>query len=252
MDASTTFAGGPHEWQVSSRADLAPAFRRARRHSRFVRTLRYGIPITVAVVVGLYALVSWLDPWGTLARLPMGKLTMSGTRITMDAPRMAGFTRDGRAYEMTATSASQDLKKPQTLELKDIRAKMELQDGVLVNVTADTGVYDTKTEALVMRQNVVVATSTGTEVRMIETFLDMRKGQVLSEKPVEVVLPNGKVNANQMEVVNSGAVVYFRGGVTMLMQPEMPATTAADKDEASQTATPPVAARTDAPPRGRP
>ena len=68
---------------------------------------------------------------------------MSGTKITMEAPRLAGFTRDARPYELTARAAAQDLTKPDMLELKDIHAKMEMQEQH-VEIKAASGLYDTK------------------------------------------------------------------------------------------------------------
>ena len=68
-------------------------------------------------------------------------------------------------------------------------------------------------------QDVVVTSSAGTEIRLSEARLDMRKAHVLSNKPVEVLLPNGRIDANQMEVIEGGDVVQFRGGVTMLVNP---------------------------------
>ena len=80
----------------------------------------------------------------------------------MEAPKLAGYTRDGRSYELTAAAAAQDLKRPHFIELKDIRAKVELQDGALINVTADAGVYDNKSEIVTLDRNVLVTASSGT------------------------------------------------------------------------------------------
>jgi lipopolysaccharide export system protein LptC len=168
--------------------------------------------------MGLYALSAWLNPLAGLSRLPsIGKVTMTGSKVTMELPRLAGFTRDGRSYELTASAAAQDLSQPQLIELKDLRAKVELQDKNVVNVTAQAGIYDTKSEAVSLSQNIVVA-SPGYEVRLSEALLDMKKGTVVSQKPVEVLLPGGRLNANQLEVQESGDVVVFRGGVTMHLE----------------------------------
>ena len=49
-----------------------------------------------------------------LTKLPIdvGNMVVSGTKITMEQPRLSGFTRDGRAYEVTAVAAAQDVTKP--------------------------------------------------------------------------------------------------------------------------------------------
>ena len=48
----------------------------------------------------------------------------------------------------------------------------------------------------------------------------MHKGTVVSDKPVWVKLTNGVINAKQLEVRDSGDVIRFTGGVTMVVQPE--------------------------------
>ena len=46
-------------------------------------------------------------------------------------------------------------------------------------------------------------------------MVDIRKGNVVSEKPVEVEMLQGTLNANRLEIVNSGELVRFDGGVNM-------------------------------------
>jgi lipopolysaccharide export system protein LptC len=217
MSATVITDAGTHAWYATARSDRAREFRNARRHSRWVRRLRIAIPTVVAVAFGLYVLSAWLNPLTALSRLPSGKLVVSGTRITMDLPKLAGFTRDGRSYELTASAAAQDLRRPHFIELKEVRAKVELVDGSVVNVRSATGLYETKTEVITLYEDVVVTSSAGAEIRLSEARLDMRKAHVLSNKPVEVLLPNGRIDANQMEVVEGGDVVQFRGGVSMLV-----------------------------------
>ena len=96
-------------WSMSQ-AQSERAFRSARRHSRWVRWLRVGIPI--GVVVGLLAvtLITYFNPARMLQALPVNldKLVVSGTKITMEKPRLSGFTKDQRPYEFTAEAAAQE------------------------------------------------------------------------------------------------------------------------------------------------
>ena len=63
---------------------------------------------------------------------------------------MSGYTRDSRAYEFTARAAAQDITKPDLVELQGIRAKVELQDKSVMEMTAATGMFDTKSEILTL------------------------------------------------------------------------------------------------------
>ena len=54
----------------------------------------------------------------------------------MEQPRLAGFTSDARAYELTADTAAQDMTRPDIVELRNIRAKVEMQDKTSMEMTA--------------------------------------------------------------------------------------------------------------------
>ena len=202
---------------TTSRGDAERAFRSARRHSRLVRVLRITVPAIVALGLIVITLMTYLNPLRMLAKLPINidNLVVSGTKVTMEQPRLSGFTSDARAYEFTADTAAQDMTRPDIVELRNIRAKVEMQDKSTMEMTALTGVYDAKGETLKLNRNILLNSSTGYQGRMSEATVDIRKGNVVSERPVEIKLLQGTLNANRLEIVDSGDVVRFHGGVVM-------------------------------------
>jgi lipopolysaccharide export system protein LptC len=199
------------------RWDSERAFRHAVRHSRNVRFLRWAIPAGVVASIVVLSLLAWFNPMRLLAQLPRemgGKLVVSGTKITMEAPRVAGYTSDSRAYELSASAAAQDFTRPDVLELEGIHAKVEMQDKSVMILSAKNGLYDTKSELLTLGQDIKLSSS-GFEGQLNEAVIDVRKGQIASERPVAVKMPNGTIRANRIEVVDSGDVIRFGGGVTM-------------------------------------
>ncbi|HET9718096.1 MAG TPA: LPS export ABC transporter periplasmic protein LptC [Pseudolabrys sp.] len=210
---------------VISRGDPEGVFAAARRHSRFVRLLRILLPATVCLSLLAAVLVTYLNPLRVLARLPINidNLVVSGTTVKMEQPRLAGFTRDARAYELTADSAAQDMTRPELIELRNIRAKVEMQDKSTMEINAATGLYDAKAETLKLDRDILLNSSTGYQGRLSEALVDIRKGNVVSERPVEVRLLQGTLNANQLDIADSGEIIRFHGGVVMdmmLAQPE--------------------------------
>ena len=205
-------------WTMS-RGDADRAFHAARRHSRAVRILRIAVPAGVAVGIIIITLVTYLNPLRMLAKLPINldNLVVSGTKVTMEGPRLTGFTHDARAYELTADTAAQDMTKPDIVELRNIRAKVEMQDKSSMELTARSGIYDSKGETLRLEQNILLNSSTGYQGRLSEAMIDIRKGNVVSEHPVEVKLLQGTLNANRLDIVDSGDLVRFHGGVVMDM-----------------------------------
>jgi len=205
-------------WTMS-RGGAERAFRAARKHSRVVRLLRIAVPAAVVLGLTVITLLTYFNPLRMLAKLPIdvGNMVISGTKITMEQPRLSGFTRDGRAYEVTAVAAAQDVTRPDIVELRDIRAKVAMQSGGTMQMTAAAGIYDTKGEMLKLTQNILLTSSTGYECRLSEALIDTRKGDVVSEHPVEVKMLQGNLNANRLEVKESGDLVRFEGGVEMML-----------------------------------
>src|SRR5438128_1989572 len=109
---------------------LQARFARAARHSKRVRFLRRAIPVIVLLALGAILAVSIFNPFRMLLNLPLsvGNLVVSGTKITMEAPRLAGYTPDQRAYELSAHAAVQDVTDPTKVELQILHAKIEMED----------------------------------------------------------------------------------------------------------------------------
>jgi lipopolysaccharide export system protein LptC len=205
-------------WTMSRR-DADRAFRAARRHSRLVRILRITVPVTVVIGLIIVTLITYFNPLRMLAKLPINidNLVVSGTKVTMEQPRLAGFTSDARAYELTADTAAQDMTRPDIVELRNIRAKVEMQDKTSMEMTAVSGIYDAKGETLKLDREILLRSSTGYQGRLSEALIDIRKGNVVSEHPVEVKLLQGTLNANRLDILDSGDLVRFHGGVVMNM-----------------------------------
>lgn len=202
---------------VMNRAQSDRAFRAARSHSRLVRFLRIAIPVTIVVVLAGAFLVSYFNPARMLKALPVNldNLVVSGTKITMEKPRLSGFTKDQRAYEFVAEAAAQDLTKPDFVELRNIDAKVQMEDKSTMKMTALTGLYNTKKETLLLEQQIFLSSDTGYKGRLTEALVDVRTGNVVSEKPVELEMLQGILNAKRLEITNSGDVIRFENGVTM-------------------------------------
>lgn len=208
-----------HGWSGSSRPGLERAFRAAARHSRHVRLLRVAVPALVACAMVGLSVATWFNPTRLLPNLPTGgslaAVGISGSKITMQLPRLEGYTRDSRQYQMTAKTAAQDLLNPDNVELADIHTKLESADKTVVEMTAKSGLYHSKADQLILHEHIVFTSSSGYEGLLTEAVVDMHSGHIVSDKPVEVKLSNGLLKANRLEV--EGDLIRFDGGVTFDM-----------------------------------
>lgn len=194
-------------------------FARAARHSARVRLLRWIIPAAVIVAMLAIVAVSVFNPFRVLSGLPLkiDNLVVSGTKITMEAPHLAGFTPDNRPYEVRAKTATQDLTKPDKVDLNGIRAKVEMEDRSLLTMAAHEGKFDTKAQLLDLKRDIVLQSSTGYEARLSSAQVDIAAGNVASDEPVWVKLLNGTLDANRLRIVERGEVIRFEGGVSMTL-----------------------------------
>ncbi len=192
----------------------ARAFKVAANHSRRVRFLRkailLGSALTIAVIVG----VTMFDPFARLPKdLSVGNVRLNGTRVTLELPKLTGFQKDGKPYDVRAASGVQDVRKPNIVELNDIEARFETNDQATVRLTSPSGVYDSSREFMQLRGDVRITSTKGFDVRMKSADMDFKTGAVVSIEPVTVVSGNGTVAANGVVVKDSGKQITFEGNV---------------------------------------
>ena len=172
--------------------------------------------------------VSIFNPFRMIAgvKLPVdiGNLVVSGTKITMETPHLAGFSTDQRPYEMWAKTATQDLTDPDHVELGQLRAKVAMEDKSTVTMDARTGYYDSKSQMLDLRKDIFLQSSTGYEAKLSQAYVDINKGAVSSDEHVDVKLLNGTLTADRLRIINSGEVVRFEGNVVMNLVMDSPPT----------------------------
>jgi len=204
---------------------LEARFAAAARHSRMVRVLRIAVPAAVLLAMAGIVAVSMFNPFRMLLpKLPvdMGNLVVSGTKITMETPHLAGFSTDQRPYELWAKAAIQDLTAPDHVELRTLRAKVMMEDKSTVTMDARTGYFDSKQQMLDLRKDIFLQSSTGYEAKLSQAYVDINKGSVTSDEHVDVKLLNGTLTADKLRIINSGEVVRFEGNVVMNLIMENP------------------------------
>ena len=201
-------------------------FAAAARHSRMVRLLRVAVPATVLLAMTGIVAVSVFNPFriNGLVKLPVdiSNLVVSGTKITMETPHLAGFSTDQRPYEVWAKAAIQDLADPDHVELRTLRAKVQMEDKSTVTMDARTGFFDSKQQMLDLRKDIFLQSSTGYEARLSQAYIDINKGTVTSDEHVDVKLLNGTLTADKLRIINSGEIVRFEGNVVMNLVMETP------------------------------
>jgi lipopolysaccharide export system protein LptC len=214
---------------VAPPSDREQAFAKAGRRSALVRRLRGAILIGGLGTVAAMFLIAVFNPFATkLGSLGLSNLSVEGTKIVMQRPKLAGFRNDGQAYLMTAKRALQDIKQPTVMELEQVEGEIGAASGESTHVTADSGVYDSVGEHMELSNNVRI-TNGRAEVLLRSAKFDFKSGAFRSDEPVEVRVSDGTtIFSDRAFAINHGQELTFDGHVKTMIVPQTDQQPAAD------------------------
>ena len=196
------------------------AFGAAKRHSRRVRRLKIAIVFGSACAFAGLLLVAVYDPFGRIpAGISVGRAGLNGSKITMEHPKLSGYKRDGRPYQLLAASGVQDIKKPSVVELNEIDARVTMPDNSVVRLRAPDGVYDTVKDFMQLQRDIRVTSSSGYDARLKSADLDFKAGTIVSRDPVAVETHSSNIAANSMTISENGNTIVFIGNVRSTLSP---------------------------------
>jgi len=221
VGAGTAHAGfrapnGSRDGSAQRRAlSRAKAYERALVHSARVRFLKRAIPLgSILSVVGLVGF-TLLKPFAAL--IPEGvsvaSVDLSGSKIMMELPRLQGFKKDAKPYEVKAASAGQDVRAPHLIELRQLDAKLGLDGDGWARLESPTGHFDTQKEVLELKGAVIITTGDGLTARLRSARVEFKSGDMRSEEPVRVESKEGTIDADRLDITGNGKVITFTGHV---------------------------------------
>jgi lipopolysaccharide export system protein LptC len=221
-DLGVAQGGVTGEWRAAAsaarRGRSAQAYRAAVSHSRRVRWLRRLIPVGAVLSFAAFVVWPFIDPFRA-AGVSVGAVRMDGTRITMENPRLAGHRKDARPYEVTADSATQDIRTPTLITLHRMRATLVNSDDGVLTVLAENALFDSERERMRMSDKVTVRTQNGQEADLVSADVDFKAGTLTSRDPVVIRLPEMRVSAGSLDIAGHGARVTFVGRVSAEIDP---------------------------------
>ena len=192
-------------------------FSRAKRHSILVKLLKVVLPISAATLVIFFAASSILS-YVPISDVSVEKVGLNDGKLVMNKPKLSGFDKKNRPYDVKAATAIQDLKKPGLIELKTIDANLPLDATSFARVNAENGTYDSTNEKMVLRNNVTIKGARGMNISMQEALIDMKSGSMVSDKPVIVESGETDISANTLRVEDNGKRIIFKDNVKMIIK----------------------------------
>lgn len=185
----------------------------------FVRILRLALPLLALVLIGLVIARLMADPQKatlTTADLPQDEKTVPG-HIEMVAAKYQGVDGEGRAYTITADTASRDMQNQDTVLLQNPAGDIIMPDGGVLSVRAQQGQYDTVTTDMQLSQNVVLTHGDGYEMHLQSLAGNIKARAAQSHEPVHIKGPAGTLHAQGMDIRDTGMMIVFQGPVSMTL-----------------------------------
>ena len=83
----------------------------------------------------------------------------------------------------------------------------------MATVNATRGIYDRAGNTMNLTSDVTVTTTDGIEAKLKSIFLDMGKGTMKTNDPVDVSRGGSRITADSMEIQDNGKVLVFENRV---------------------------------------
>jgi lipopolysaccharide export system protein LptC len=209
--ATTAPSGGGMHFGASEKA--ASLFKAAQRHSIRVRVLKTALPVAAIALAAVFSWYTFLATPAAPVKVEVNNGGESG-KLVMSNPQLNGYTKDNRPYSMIAAKAIQDAKNSGAIALEGISAELPVGDNGNAKVEAASGVYDNANGRLQLDKDF---TNEGLHAVMRSADVNLKSGQVTTDKPVEIRNGSTQISADTMQIKESGKVVIFENKVRVVI-----------------------------------
>ncbi|WP_319530540.1 LPS export ABC transporter periplasmic protein LptC [uncultured Cohaesibacter sp.] len=210
------FADSRFDDRIISSGEQQQAFRRAQRHTRRVKWLKWGVPLlALGIIAGFISWVAGQKPPAPPEELVVKQdEAFKQEELIMQNPKLNGFSQ-GRAYEVVAARAIQKVALPEIINLEDLSARITDDQNQWVTLTSTKGVFDQGSEQLELDGSVDVKSSLGYGLKTEEVEVKMKEGYMQTTTPVEIQSKDILLSAKKLEAIDNGEMFRFTGDVRL-------------------------------------
>lgn len=197
--------------------EAGDGFNAAYRHSARVKTLKVALPL---LAIGIALVFAWFTFFAKSA--PTDLVIVNGGegqdgRITMDQPKLEGYTKANMRYSLTAARAIQSPSKSGLIELEKINATLPLGLRGTATIEASGGIYDNINGRLRLTDQLIITTSDGMVAKLLSADVNLASSQLTTSEPVDITRHGEHLTAGYMRLQEKDHVVFFGGGVKLVI-----------------------------------
>lgn len=187
-------------------------------HSRWVQSLRILLPLTA---LGLtVAVLLWPSVGSDKNRVRINQNQLAGGPaarpeddvLRMAQPRFVSTDQNDRPFTITADSATQTRADDSEVSLVAPKADLADKDGGWMQLGADSGYFNRKSDSLRLEGNVTLFHDNGMEFQTTRMGANLKDRSITSDAPVEGQGPQGSLSARDgFRVLQSGQRIELIG-----------------------------------------
>lgn len=198
---------------------IAKAKKKAWFYDTYVRLMR--IVLTVSALVLSFLIILWpsLNEEEVSFTLSYEDVNTSNEQIKMINPRYVGTDLADRVFSIEAEEGIQENPDIPRIRLTNIKAEMDLDDGVKFDAVSETGIYMLKENLLELLGKVKMRTTDGYIFDGSQAKFDLNTKIATSEKPIQGIGPIGSFTAQGFEINVDEQKAIFKNGVQLRIYP---------------------------------
>lgn len=167
-------------------------------HDRLVRPLKRILPVAIGVLTAFLATAPFTHQSEVSFVLDKNKVEVARERMRVTEALYRGEDSKGQPFSLRAGSAVQKTSRDPVVQLKDLSARILLNDGPAV-LTAQQGMYDMDREDVTVRGPVQFQSAGGYRLTTRDVGIDLKAREMESRGRVDGRMPVGTFSANQLK-----------------------------------------------------
>ena len=179
-----------------------------RRRSRVIRALRILFPALIGLIV---VALAGSVVWNAVTTQPTA-IGPADSPIRLVNPRFVGRDNKGRAFVLTAVTATRDPKDYQKVYLDRPALILDEEGPDPLKITAKAGLYHELTRKLEVSGGVRLS-GAQTAFETAASMFDTKTGELVGSGAIQGAGPLGDITAKSYGVYDKGGRMVFKGGV---------------------------------------
>jgi len=184
------------------------------RHDRIVKYLQFLLPGAAGILAAFLAMVPLQKSNELSFLLSRDNVDIVTERVRVEDARYSGADGAGRPFELNVASALQRSSSTPVVELEDLSAQLELEDG-LAFIVANRGLYDLEEEVVTIDGPLEFRAADGYRLRTSNVRVRLDEREMRSAGEVDGEIPLGAFSADRMRVDLPTRIVYLYGGARL-------------------------------------